>query len=229
MTTKKNKATTVFTTNYVYCVYGDGLKVQYSYIESSATHPETKLDELKKYYGNGIKGFYCKTTESFESITEKLQKELEDKTSHSDYLYELKVTDAKKIIRSVTGAKTGSTMGPPKVKSSDKKEDEEDEDDDDDEDDEDDDEKEEPEVKKKAVKESKTKDVKEAKKETESKKKETESKKKETESKKKETESKKKETESKKKEAKIVKEEKIVKSNKTVIEISDDSDEDEEN
>ena len=217
MATKKNK-TTVFTTNYVYCVYGGGLKVGLSYVTTGATHPETALEELKKFYGNEIKGYYCKTVDSLETISENLKKELKDKTNLSDYLFEAKVTDIKKIIKTVADSKTGSTMGPIKVKET------KDEDDDEDDDEEEDDK---PEPSKKAVKETKSKDEKT--KETkvkDEKPKETKSKdEKKVEPVKKITKDVK-ETKKQDDKKKVTKEE--TKSNKTVIQLSDDSDDDEE-
>ena len=221
MASKKNK-TTVFTTNYVYCVYGGAIKVGLSHVRTGATHPETVLEDLKKYYGNEIKGYYCKTVDSLESISTKLQKELEDKNSLSEYLYEVKVTDIKKIIKTVADSKTGTTMGPPKQKAT--------EDDDDDEESEDD---EKPEPAKKVTKAKDDKDTKEKDtKEKDTKVKETKAKdEKKVEPKKVATKEIKETKETKKVDTKkkVTKEDpKETKSNKTVIELSDDSDDEEE-
>jgi hypothetical protein len=207
MATKKNK-TTVFTTNYVYGVYGGGLKVGLCYVTTGATHPETALEELKKFYGNEIKGYYCKTVDSLETISASLKKELMDKTNHSDYLFEVKVTDIKKIIKTVADSKTGSTMGPIKVKETKEDDDESDEEED-----------EKPEPAKKASKETKAKDEKP--KETKAK----DEKEKKVEPAKKVTKEVK-ETKKADDKKKVTKEE--VKTNKTVIQLSDDSDDDEE-
>jgi len=207
MATKKNK-TTVFTTNYVYCVYGGCLKVGLSYVTTGATHPETALEELKKFYGNEIKGYYCKTVDSLETISANLKKELKDKTNLSDYLFEVKVTDIKKIIKTVADSKTGSTMGPIKVKET------KDEDNDSDDDEEEDDK---PEPQKKVSKETKVKDEKPKEVKAAGEKK--------VEPVKKVTKDVK-ETKKQDDKKKVTKED--TKSNKTVIQLSDDSDDDEE-
>ena len=212
MASKKTNKATVFTTNYVFCVYGGAMKVGLCYVTSGETHPETSLQDLKKYYGSEIKGYYCKTVDSLESISNKLSEELKDKSNLSEYLYEVKVTDIKKIIKTVADSKTGSTMGPMKAKKTD--------DDDDEEDDEEEEEK--PEPAKKATKETKAKDskVKDEKKDE----KKVETTKKPATKDVKET----KDTKDTKKPAakKVVKEE--AKSNRTVIDIDDDSDDEDE-
>jgi hypothetical protein len=220
MASKKNK-TTVFTTNYVYCVYGGAIKVGLSHVRTGATHPETVLEDLKKYYGNEIKGYYCKTVDSLESISTKLEEELKDKNGLSQYLYEVKVTDIKKIIKTVADSKTGTTMGPPKQKAT--------EDDDDEESEED----EKVEVAKKITKAKDEKDTKEKDtKEKDTKVKDTKAKdEKKVDVKKvviKDTKDVKeiKKVDTKKK---VTKEDPVeTKSNKTVIELSDDSDDEEE-
>jgi hypothetical protein len=221
MATKKINKATVFTTNYVFCVYGGAMKVGLCYATTSDTHPEEELKELYKYYGNEIKGYYCKTTDSLETLSTKLAKELKDKSNLSDYLYEVKVTDIKKIIKTVAESKTGTTMGPVKQKAT--GDDEEDDDESEDE----------AEPIKKAIKEEVKKEVK---KETKSKdEKKDEKKDDKKDDKKADTkkvvakEVKEKDTKKKEVSAKITKEEPVKKSNKTVINLSDDdSDDDEE-
>jgi len=213
MASKKNK-TTVFSSNYVYCVYGGAMKVGLCFVATGAAHAEISLEELKKYYGNEVKGYYCKSTESLTVLTEKLTESLTDKPKLSDNLYEVKVTDIKKMIKTVANSKTGSTMGPVKVKKSDEDEDDDSEKSDksEDEDESDEDTKKKDTKKKPAKKETK-KESKKAEPEKAIKTKEVKEPKETKESKKKETK-------------KVVKEE--PKSNKTVIELSDDSDEEDE-
>lgn len=211
MASKKANKTTVFTTNYVSCMWGAGLKGGVVYVASGASHPETVLEDLKKYYGNEIKGYYCKTVDTLESISTKLEKQLEDKNNLSQYLYEVKVTDIKKIIKTVTDSKTGSTMGPVKIKAA------KDDDEDDEEESED-----EPEPPKKAVKETKKDEKKTEKKEEKKDEKKADAKKVVAK------EVKEKDTKKKEATAKITKEEPVKKSNKTVINLSDDSDDDDD-
>ena len=216
MATKKINKATVFTTNYVFCVYGGAMKVGLCYATTSDTHPEEELKELYKYYGNEIKGYYCKTTDSLETLSTKLAKELKDKSNLSDYLYEVKVTDIKKIIKTVAESKTGTTMGPVKQKATG--------------DDEDDDESEdEAEPPKKATKEEVKKEVKKETKSKDEKKDDKKDDKKADTKKVVAKEVKEKDTKKKEVSAKITKEEPVKKSNKTVINLSDDdSDDDDE-
>jgi len=99
-------------TIYASCIYGGALKSGYSIIQASHEHPEIIFEQLKKYYGCDIKGRFCKSTNSIETILEIIEKDLEDKKdAKSDILYKESVTDIIKVIKKATDAKKCTTMG----------------------------------------------------------------------------------------------------------------------
>ena len=111
---KQVKAPTV----YAFVLYGGVIKAGYTYVETSAQHPEAEqdgenlFDSYKKYFGNDLKGRYVKCQKPLEEITNGIADALsEHKYEESENLYKYNASDVVKVFKEVTGAKQCSTMG----------------------------------------------------------------------------------------------------------------------
>lgn len=105
-------------TVYAFVLYGGVIKAGYTYVETSAQHPEAEqdgeilFDSYKKYFGNDLKGRYVKCQKPLEEITNSIAEALsEHKYEESENLYKYNASDVVKVFKEVTGAKQCSTMG----------------------------------------------------------------------------------------------------------------------
>ena len=90
---------------YAYVFNGGVLKQNHCVVGVSTEHPETTVfNELKKYYGNDIKGAFYKCSKSAEDIKAGIKFKL-SKECLTDILYNCGYTDAKKVLLEVTGLK----------------------------------------------------------------------------------------------------------------------------
>jgi hypothetical protein len=103
---------------YAFVLYGGVIKAGYTYVETSAQHPEAEqdgeilFDSYKKYFGNDLKGRYVKCQKPLEEITNSIAEALsEHKYEESENLYKYNASDVVKVFKEVTGAKQCSTMG----------------------------------------------------------------------------------------------------------------------
>lgn len=112
--TKQIKAPTV----YAFVLYGGIIKGGYTYVETSAQHPEVEqdgnilFDSYKKYFGHDLKGKYVKCQKPLEEITDSIIKSLsEHKYGESDNIYRYNSTDVVKVLKEATGAKQAYSLG----------------------------------------------------------------------------------------------------------------------
>jgi len=105
-------------TVYAFVLYGGVIKAGYTYVETSAQHPEAEqdgeilFDSYKKYFGNDLKGRYVKCQKPLEEITNNIAEALsEHKYEESENLYKYNSSDVVTVFKEVTGAKQCSTMG----------------------------------------------------------------------------------------------------------------------
>jgi len=104
--TKSTKATKT-PTKYVYAYVFNGgvLKQNHCVVSVSEDHPETTVfNELKKYYGNDVKGAYYKCSKSLDDVQAGITFKL-SKFALGEILYNNNFTETKKILLDVTGLK----------------------------------------------------------------------------------------------------------------------------
>lgn len=104
--TKSTKATKT-PTKYVYAYVFNGgvLKQNHCVVSVSEDHPETTVfNELKRYYGNDVKGAYYKCSKSLEDVQAGITFKL-SKFALGEILYNNNFTETKKILLDVTGLK----------------------------------------------------------------------------------------------------------------------------
>jgi len=106
----KPAKTTKTPTEYVYAYVFNGgvLKHNHCVVSVSKDHPETTVfNELKRYYGNDVKGAYYKCSKSLEEIQAGINYKLKEKAL-GEFLYNITFTDTKKILLDITGLKQSS-------------------------------------------------------------------------------------------------------------------------
>lgn len=104
--TKSTKATKT-PTKYVYAYVFNGgvLKQNHCVVSVSEDHPETIVfNELKKYYGNDVKGAYYKCSKSLDDVQAGITFKL-SKFALGEILYNNNFTETKKILLDVSGLK----------------------------------------------------------------------------------------------------------------------------
>ena len=90
---------------YTYVFNGGVLKQNHCVIGVSVEHPETTVfNELKKYYGNEIKGAYYKCSKTEEEIRSGIKYKISD-CFLTDIICNKNFTETKKILLEVTGLK----------------------------------------------------------------------------------------------------------------------------
>lgn len=105
--TSKNTKATKTPTQYVYAYVFNGgvLKQNHCVVSVSTDHPETTVfNELKKYYGNDIKGAFYKCTKSLEEVQAGINFKMK-KFSLGEILFNNNFSETKKILLDVTGLK----------------------------------------------------------------------------------------------------------------------------
>ena len=101
--TKKNVKNTQYV--YAYVFSGGVLKQNYCIVGVDEENPENAIfDELKKYYGNDIKGTYYKSTKSLDDIKAGISYKFAD-SCITELVYNKNMTDTKKILLDVSGLK----------------------------------------------------------------------------------------------------------------------------
>ena len=105
-TSKSKTNKTSATYSYAYVFNGGVLKQNHNIVGASLDHPETTVwNEMKKYYGNDLKGAYYKSTKSVDDINAGIKFKLA-KNQLNDMIYnEISYSDTKKILLDVTGLK----------------------------------------------------------------------------------------------------------------------------
>ena len=102
---KTNKSTAQTQYQYAYVFNGGVLKQNHCIVGVSSDHPETTVfNELKKYYGNDIKGAFYKCAKSSEDIKAGIKYKLSD-TCLTEILYNKNFSETKKVLLDVTGLK----------------------------------------------------------------------------------------------------------------------------
>ena len=104
---EKQTKTTKNTTQYVYAYvfFGGVLKQNHCVVGVSVEHPETTVfNELKKYYGNDVKGAFYKCSKSLEDIQAGITFKL-SKFCLTEILFQNGFTETKKILLDITGLK----------------------------------------------------------------------------------------------------------------------------
>ena len=96
-------------TLYTWLMYGGALKTGIVAVGVGYDHPEVELEKYKLYFGNDVKGYYCKCTKSLETVKSAINDELND-SKLNDLLFKKCINDTKKILRDATEAKTCSSM-----------------------------------------------------------------------------------------------------------------------
>jgi hypothetical protein len=120
MATKKTmKKTPKAELVYAYTVYGGVLKSGISVIGVTPSHPESVFENLKKVYGDDIKGRFVKCTKDFEEVETEITEKLEE-FNMNDLIYKQSVADIVKVLKEVTGATKCATMGIYKTEKTDK-------------------------------------------------------------------------------------------------------------
>ena len=102
-TTKATKTPTQYV--YAYVFNGGVLKQNHCVVSVTTEHPETTVfNELKRYYGNDVKGAYYKCSKSLEDVQAGITFKL-SKFALGEILYNNNFTETKKILLDVTGLK----------------------------------------------------------------------------------------------------------------------------
>jgi len=108
-TTKTIKATkpTKAPTQYVYAYVFNGgvLKQNHCVVSVSSDHPETTIfNELKRYYGNDIKGAFYKCSKTLDEVQSGIDLKLK-KYCLGEILFNHNFTETKKLLLEITGLK----------------------------------------------------------------------------------------------------------------------------
>lgn len=104
--TKQTKATKA-PTQYVYAYVFNGgvLKQNHCVVSVSTDHPETTIfNELKKYYGNDIKGAFYKCSKTVDEVQAGIDFKLK-KYCLGEILFNHNFTETKKLLLEITGLK----------------------------------------------------------------------------------------------------------------------------
>ena len=102
-TTKATKTSTKYV--YAYVFNGGVLKQNHCVVSVSEDHPETTVfNELKKYYGNDIKGAFYKCSKSLDDVQAGITFKL-SKFALGEILYNNNFSETKKILLDVVGLK----------------------------------------------------------------------------------------------------------------------------
>ena len=103
---KSNKSTKAHNQYvYAYVFNGGVLKQNHCVVSVSNEHPETTVfNELKRYYGNDIKGAYYRCTKSLNEVQEGINFKLKN-FSLGEILFNNNFTETKKILLDITGLK----------------------------------------------------------------------------------------------------------------------------
>ncbi len=105
-TTKATKATKTHTQYvYAYVFNGGVLKQNHCVVSVSTDHPETTIfNELKRYYGNDIKGAFYKCSKTLEEVQAGIDFKLK-KHCLGEILFNHNFTETKKLLLEITGLK----------------------------------------------------------------------------------------------------------------------------
>jgi len=96
---------------YAYIFYGGPvMKSGVGLIGVSDEHPEVKFNDYKKSYGNELKGRWVKCTISIDTVRELVLQDLDEKKI-GENLYKIDTTKAVEIIKKATGATKSTTIG----------------------------------------------------------------------------------------------------------------------
>ena len=99
----KTKVSTQYV--YAYVFNGGVLKQNHCIVSVSLEHPETNVfNELKKYYGNDIKGAFYRCSKSLEEVQAGITFKLKEYCL-SEILFNNNFTATKKILLDITGLK----------------------------------------------------------------------------------------------------------------------------